>query len=554
MDEISENRVTRLIRWCEGLPQGGRMLLMLTAIAVLGYGLSGELLRWFGTDEGNFLYKASLLAHGGLPYVQFNDFIPPLGHYITAGLIRCFGMNPVAIRMVVVLGWCVEIFLLYRIGRRFLPRSWAWVLVLFLWLTDTRYVIDQHHYWSGLFSLLAVDQAFRYLETDRRRRLIGCGVLSGLALWSTQSTGVLLIAAIGIFSLIDCFEQKKRGLPCWLFSWGFYWLLPVMLVLVTGVGILCLMGVWPYFYRDAVVWLLHGTYAGTTRFGYDVALGDELGKTLQPLLSPLPLWLKLLFIDRVVVAGHYLLMAALPLFGIAGIGISCYQNPDTKNRMRLLLLLSASALIVSTMSYATSMHLVSNAGPAYLLGFIVLFEASRSARWQPTLLNGMLVFLILVLLTVVKGSWEKFTYSQWVSFSGVETPLLVPTLNQQAQSLTTTVHILHEANVKHEAVFVFCESPELYLTENFRNATRYSLVMPVYVSPDQMTELMTELRINRPLFIVDDMVLPALHDDPRFRQYPVSQLQLPEIKAFMASHYQFEAWQGRYIIYRRRDF
>src|SRR5262249_23762116 len=158
--------------------------------------------------------------------------------------------------------------------------------------------------------------------------------------------------------------------------------------LATGVGILQRTGLWPYFYRDVIEWLAQGHYASATQFGYAVTLGDELHKTLAPFSAGFPLWLKLLFADRLFVAAHYLLMAALPITGLAG-GFFPLRKTREQKRALTLLLLPAFALVAATTTYATSMNMASNDGPAELLGFIALFACAP--KWRFRIFNSMLI-------------------------------------------------------------------------------------------------------------------------------------------------------------------
>jgi len=226
------------------LPRWLNVVSLTLLLASIGYSIFHSVMGWPKGDEADYLLHARLLAEGKVPYLDFHAIIPPLGQLLTAGVIKLVGLNVPLIRSVILLGWVTQIVVLFRLAREFLPLSWCWTLAAFLWLSDTRYLVNQHHFWSGLFALLAIVQIYQYLQHRQSKNLLWGGIWMGLVPWVTQSLGGLIILTTLGFSLLD----RKN----WFRTWGCYWLLPVLLVALGMMGWVWSMGAWDGFLRDAV--------------------------------------------------------------------------------------------------------------------------------------------------------------------------------------------------------------------------------------------------------------------------------------------------------------
>lgn len=553
-------------------------VLALLILAVIGLSLAGPVWLWPMTDEANYLLEARKLAEGQLPYRDFYEFITPGGQLIGSLLIRLLGFSVVALRLLVLLGWGLEAVLLWQLSGSYLTRPWRWLMLAFFWLTVSRYPVYQHHFWSGLSALLAVWAAVRYLSGyyggfPRKRWLMICGLLCAITFWITQSLGLLMAGALMGFSLLHCFlhEKEEKGitygqvknaqvLARWLKSWGRNWALPML-----GVHLLCLLtliglGIQDEFMRDSVRWLAGGHYAGTTVLGYYSTFQSELMDTLRPVLAGLPLSTLPYFIWRLPIALHVFLIGVIPIVGILGIGYLLparfvFRLLQRDDEILLLLWLAALALIVSTFSYSTSMHIASNGSLAFLLGWVALSQAAqrnaRLGRWLPPV--SWILFALLLIGAAV-GSYLQLTFGSWLPrFSGMREAMLYTDGGASAPDFLAVVARLQEATDRNRTVFVLNETPSLYLPDHSRNATRFTLVIPLYTTRAQMREIMAELQRNRPLYIVDDQSMRFLDRDVRFTQYPADRLRLPKIESFLQNRYQLLEVRGRYKIYRSYD-
>ena len=511
-------------------------------------GLASGLLTWPHEDEANYLIQARWIAEGQVPYRDFFEFITPAGQYLTSLLYQSVGFTIIGIRFLVLAGWIIEIVLLFKLARLFMPLHWCWLMAAFLWATDTRYIVHQHPFWSGFCVLLATYFACHYVQYKHQKYLVLSGILAGLAPWITQSSGVLGLLGFGIF----CILTQQQSLKTWLR----YWLLPALGVSVFWIILLLTQGAWPDFWQDAVLWLWHGNYTKTTQVGYFVTLGEELHTTILPLLHPLSWPTKLFYAFRLPIALQLLLLAGLPLLGILGNGWQLWQQhlkQPVKPPQQILLLvtLNAAMMVLATCSYSTSMHLTSNGGLGLLCGFIVLQSLFAHAQWP--LISGWVLYALFQIQAVL-GSVVILAVGTWFpSLSTLPYDTMVYSYGPDAaQQYLNTVWYLNDAHQKEETVFTFSQSQSLYLASPAKNATRFRLVLPVYTTRQQQAEILEDLQKNQPLYIINDQSMTTIGRDHRFTQYSAKELHLPGIESFIQSHYQLLNQHDRYLIYRRR--
>lgn len=571
MSNTAQTPPARSLPWFWWVPIGFGLILAIISLA-------GPLLGWPLTDESTYVLQARQMAEGLLPYRDFYDFVTPGSQFIGSLFIRLSGFSLLGLRLLVVMGWLVQLLLIYTMGKNHLPKVWLSLFLVFLWLTDSRYPIFQHHFWSGLAALSAVFMAWKYLQTlyngNPQRGFISlAGILCAATFWITQSLGILLAAALMFYSLLHCFlhEREERGVGYrqvsnaavfsrWIKTWGLYGVLPWLGFHAVCVLTLMGLGIWPDFMRDTFQWLAGGHYNQTSVLGYYPTFHKEFAETIKPFIDGVPFPAALLFIFRFPIAFHLFLIGLLPIIGILGMGYALpnrfhYRLLQREDDELLLLWLCATAMIISTMSYSTSMHITSNGGIAFLLGAIVIVrfltrrpQAEQAMRWM----TG--TFSVLLLLGAVTGSLTMLLLGTWITpTKALSEPLLYTDPSTTGQQLVSLLGLLHEAEEQHRTVFIFCESPSLYLAGHYKNATRFVLVIPKYTSAPQMAEIMRDLERKQPLYIVDDMTTRMLSKDPRFAQYTPQELTLPELQDYLKAHYTLQGSYGRYGVFRRNS-
>lgn len=560
--------------WRTGLLCLGGLVALVLLIAVL----AGPLQILPAMDEAYIMVSARKMADGMMPYRDFYDYLTPGSQLLGALYIQLNGFSVVGLRLLVVLGWLLEIILVCDMAKNRLSKVGLALLAAFLCLTNARYPVYQHHFWSGLTATIAVYFAWRHLKETYAGRaswlfLAGAGVFSALTFWVTQSLGVLITLGLGFFGLLHVLfqEREERGvgfrqlsnaqvLRRWFRDWGPRWILPMLSVHVVAVLILVSLGLWAAFVRDAILWVAGGNYQKSTVIGYFTTFHQEFVQTVAPLLAQLPTSYLALFLFRVPIALHLFLIGVLPVVGILGAG---YQLPGRfmyrllrlQDEELLLWWLAGAAMVLSTFSYSTSMHIVSNGAIIYLVAAVVLQEwISRRHHLRKLFSAVMTGWLLLVLVGMVIGSGMPLLFSPRMPvLPGMPERLLYTDTAASVDEFAGVARFLQAAEEQGRTVFVFYETPSLYLTGHFRNATRFTLVIPKVVTPPQATEMLQDLEAHRPLYVVDDQARLTLQRDHRFTQYTLEELTIPGLDPYMSRHYRLHATLGNYKIFRRLD-
>jgi hypothetical protein len=553
---------------------GAGLLLILMLIQ-----LAGPVLSWPRPDEGNYTLHALKITQGQLPYQDFYDFVTPGSMLIVALLIKLNGFSMVGIRLWVIIGWLVQILLVYQMAKRHMPLVWLGLFVAFLALTDARYPINQHHFWSGFAAVLAVFFAWKHLQqvyagNVKPLYLVLSAVFSGVCLWTTQSLGVAITGALGLFSLLHCFlhEREEKGisyrqvsnwqvLQRWARSWGRYWALPLLLFHGGCVAILWMLGIWPEFVRDVIQWLAGGHYNKTTVLGYFPTFSGEFVQTVKPLIDGVPMPFMLLFAFRIPIAIHLFLIGLLPVLGILSTGYLLpnrfvYRLLQREDEELLLFWIAAVAMVIASMTYCTSMHLVSNGALAFLLGWLAMVRwITRRPRLERAAQMAVGGFCFLVLLGGAIGSGIQLVLGSWLPpFKNLPESLVYTETRTTAPQLLEVIQLLDEAKAQNRSVFIFKGTPSLYFPGDYQNATRFIWIVPVYTSKAQIAEILADLEKNRPLYIIDDQNYADITQDARFSQHPPEQLRLPELEHYLKTHYVLQATHGQFLVYRRNTY
>lgn len=546
-----------LIKKLAGWHLSIRMIILLFTLTIVFISIAGEFFAWPGSDEAIITLKGKLIADGFTPYRDFNEFITPFSEILTAVIIKLFGYHYVIIRGVILLGWIGSLYLIWQLAKPFLPASWRILLIIFLFQTDTRYLINQHHFWSGLLSLAAVYTCYQWqkaqftLSKNKSQSfwIILSGLFCGLTCWTTQTAGLAISIALFAFLSIQALKiRSKETISAILYF-------PITILLTGLIGVVWLMQVnaWDKFIEDSFIWLSDGHYSDTTVGGYFVTGLKELADTIKPLMAPLPFSIKLLFAPRIFIYLHLWMIAILPVFGLIITITRLFQSTSTEEKTLMQLYgLGGVALLLSTFSYSTSMHIVSNCNLLYLLAFIGIYKlVSIKEPLKQSALKGGIVFCGLLLFATLVASSSKLILGSWVppaNSTSIQGTYLHTGQGASTETWTTLFESLKKTLTTDEKVFVLGQLPEIYMLSGYQNATRFPMVIPVYTSERQEKEIVTQLNSNPPKIIIQDNSYLSLRQDHRFKHYPTSELRLRIIESWLACHYQpFQQIGGFYI-------
>jgi hypothetical protein len=551
------------------------------------YAQIGPLLNWPTMDESNYILQSALIAQGKLPYRDFYEFLTPLCQFIGAAFIKLEGVSVLGLRLLVLCLYLISMVLVYEMSKSRLGRFSQILLLGFLWFTLAHYPVFQHHTWSGFLALVAVFFAWKdlkqvYAGRKKTLYLILSGMFTALCFWATQSLGVLIFFALLGFGLLHSWLQhreahqileegtqgtplkKLKWLKTWCNHWVRLWLSSCLLMHCLWIGTFAYLGILPAFWRDSVLWLTQGHYGQTTTFGYFVTFKSEFIEILRPFIDGLAYPFILFFTFRWFIACQLLLIGILPLIAILQTGSVLpgrlrYRILRLEDEENALFWLSSLALIGSTFSYSRSLLIVSNGAIPFMLGWFMLWECLEHwVNWQKIFNVGMSLILLGIISGEVLASGLLTEGTPTLpKFKGLAEPLRFYTDGVSAQQFLNVVNKLEEAKRDHRSIFVFNALPSLYLPGIYKNATRFTLVIPFYISPLQLKEIIADLNRNHPMFIVDDNMHKFYPKDPRFEAFAKDPKLKPlfhikEIENYIRTHCRFETQQGRLTLYRCR--
>ena len=162
-------------------------------------------------DEGYFLYLASRVAVGDLPYRDFDTYYTPGIFYLYAATFKVFGVGVEPIRILMSLvrvAWAVS---LYRLTRRVAP--WPFALLPFVVVSAADAVPispEPHPSWiATLAVLIGLELLVRHQRDPRTRWMVAAGVAAGASFAFKQNVGAFMALAIGGYLLLR--ERRSAG-------------------------------------------------------------------------------------------------------------------------------------------------------------------------------------------------------------------------------------------------------------------------------------------------------------------------------------------------------
>ncbi|HMQ04007.1 MAG TPA: hypothetical protein PKD26_08825 [Pyrinomonadaceae bacterium] len=193
---------------------------------------------YYEADHIKMIYEASRVAGGEAIYQDFWEFIFPGSISIFALLIKIFGAKYWLISAFIILHGMISAYLGVVISRRVIADSFAAYLpsAIYIFFGFRWFGVDaEHRMMSPIFAWLAL---FLLLKVRSYPTIALAGVACALASFFTQQRGLLVLAAVGLFLLIEV-GFKDRNWKRLLCSW-------VVLVGAFGVTLIFLLA--PYVY------------------------------------------------------------------------------------------------------------------------------------------------------------------------------------------------------------------------------------------------------------------------------------------------------------------
>jgi hypothetical protein len=151
------------------------------------------------TDEGYFLYLASRVYQGDLPYRDFDTYYTPGVFYLYAAAFKLFGVSIVPVRVLMCGVRVICALLLYGLTRRVAPWPFAILPFLALAAVDPMPVFPEPHpAWMAMAAtLLTLETILRHDTSGRRRWIVLAGVVAGVAFLFKQNVGAFAALTVG---------------------------------------------------------------------------------------------------------------------------------------------------------------------------------------------------------------------------------------------------------------------------------------------------------------------------------------------------------------------
>lgn len=167
-------------------------------------------------DDGLYMYQATSLLHGALPYRDFAMHDAPLGNLWQAFLLLLFGRDLLVLRLAMIPFKAVLLPFVYLLARPLVPRRPAILAALMVPAMDLpmNYNVPHVALNALAFTLGALLVLRMWQQQPRFAWLLLAGALIGLATGFKQNMGLYLLAGTGLW-LLDTSPYVLR-----LAAWG----------------------------------------------------------------------------------------------------------------------------------------------------------------------------------------------------------------------------------------------------------------------------------------------------------------------------------------------
>ncbi len=419
---------------------------------------------------------------GEVPYRDFWEFIAPGALYVSAGALSLFGSNMLALGWTLTAIFVLMVALLYGLSKLVL-RSELAALCCLLWVAIglPSWPVLDHHWVATFTSVAAVAALARWLPRRGWLWLIVSGAMCALTGLSLQSAAPLLTLALALF--VIAVTSGRRRIPVLAVLGG-----AAFALLVIAVAGFALVGAFPQFIEDTVVWLF-ARYAGisTARLYLLPAQGSTLRKTVEATGT-------LLIVLLVAVMVALSLRSAL--------------RAQPMRRRLLLLSLGAAGIFLGALYHLDRYHVIYAfplAAPLLVYWAGRLYRQARPSL-QPAVAACTALALAIVILPLTSPASNAAALRGWFQpgQAALATPagLVVAETPAEAEGLRIILGFLQQRVPPGGAVWVGPYWPELYFLSGRRNPTSFDVLTTGENSQTQFEQAAAELRRARPAAVV----------------------------------------------------
>ncbi len=161
--------------------------------------LPGTPIHFLSPDATNYLFNAQRMHHGQVIYRDFFELTLPGTEVFYFILFKIFGSRAWIPNVTLLVLGLLLTYLMIFISRKVISGMAAYLPALLFLVIPFRSQLDATHHW---FSTLFVMAAIALLvEQISALRLVSAAALCGVAMWFTQSSGILAMVGLALFLL-----------------------------------------------------------------------------------------------------------------------------------------------------------------------------------------------------------------------------------------------------------------------------------------------------------------------------------------------------------------
>lgn len=456
-------------------------------------------------DEGDTVYSAWRMVEGQAPYLDYVVGIPPGSLVILAAWMKLVGASLGAVRLLAIAIHTGSVLLVYLIGLFCTARPGAALAALVFALTSfTKWPIVSYHWFGTAGLLLTVPLVLAMLRAPKTLYPFAAGAAAGLTFAQLQTDGA--IAGVACFS--GAFLVWRRcGLPVFLRTCGlgvagwFAGALPFF-------GLVALRAGASQVFQDTV-----GVYFGSNRqvsfqkmdfqfFPWQTVKAGWAGLSWEAAMAQKVATLDFATWPLVHFLTHSLFYPLSAVFVVLALGFY-WRSPKEPTAEAMVVLGFANGIsCLATLYRPSAVHITFVRHLWWVLG--IGFVVIAASRWRALKLAAPVVGGLLATLIIVHGGLfhRRFTFTK--AFHVVVLPQgRVRTANPAlAANLRQMQKILSANTQPSDKIFAYPIFPMLYFLTGLHNATPRERVIAVWLSDDQLRQLIADLYKDPPKFLI----------------------------------------------------
>jgi 4-amino-4-deoxy-L-arabinose transferase-like glycosyltransferase len=503
---------------------------LLLFLLVTGVTITMRLVEFYAPldrDGGVFAYIGASVLAGDLPYQDIWDHKTPAVYYLNALALTSFGHTVASLRYMEIIFAVATAWTIYLLGLKLLRNHWAAIIAtLSFTLVSNSYIFSSNggdlHFTEAFMQLpivLGIAFVTTYKVTGEWYRFLGAGVMGGCAILFKPPGGFFL-AAVALWTISLAWHERKHRHN-------------VLLCLVNLViGMICPLALMVAYF--ALRGGLADLYSQVIMYNSVYVSNNLRQNFFQSLVPHLNNWLSSL--------GFVWIPAGAGLIWGKG-------STENQRLLTLWFIFDLGGAILGGRYY-----------PHYFLQILPSFTLLAGYGWLALKDRQWLVpygfrnialisYIIATLLVFLIGQFQ-FTYA-WISFR----------LNGNLTITEQAARFFAANTTKEETIYVWGAETVIYFLSERKSASRYVYLYPLlargYSSPEQVNDLLRDIEIQKPRYILDTSVnnelIPSLESELPHRQDDAlyAQDDLDPIRLFIAQQYYPQTRINDWIVYER---